>query len=167
MNVSDREQAEKLADQLFAEYPGLVKRAGYGETVLFYNPSGLLPAGVYFASFKTHDGPNDQASHLDRDGVFRVAFGLPNSTYQGLFGPRPPRPGKGRAVHLEHDFTALNRLTPHPVYAWMGWVQILSPSARKWQEIKPYLQESHRRAVALHDKRIRPSAEVKMESRGE
>lgn len=165
--MPDCEQAEKLADQLLAEYPGLVKRAGYGETVLFYNPTGLLPAGVYFASLKNHDGPNDQGSHLDRDGVFRVAFGLPDATYEGLFGPRPPRPGKGRVVHLEHDFAAVDRLTPHPVYAWMGWVQMLSPSARNWQEIKPYLEESHRRAVALHDKRIRSSADVSRESRGE
>ncbi|MBU6159509.1 MAG: hypothetical protein KGO50_00195 [Myxococcales bacterium] len=32
-------------------------------------------------------------------------------------------------MNTEHDFSTLDALTPHPVYAWMGWVQILSPMA--------------------------------------
>ena len=153
--MSDQEKIEKLADQLLVQYPGLVKRAGYGETVLFYNPTGILPAGVYFASFKTHNGSNDQASQLDREGVFRAAFGLPDATFQGLFGPPPPRPVKGTAVPLDHDFTALNQLTPHPVYAWMGWVQVLSTSDETWREIDPLLKAAYERAQSGYHKRMR------------
>lgn len=47
---------DELVERLDAQYDGLVKRPGYGELALFYNPLGLLPAGLYFASFKTQDG---------------------------------------------------------------------------------------------------------------
>ena len=32
------------------------------------------------------------------------------------------------------DFRALDRIMPHPVYAWMGWVAALSPSWRTLDE---------------------------------
>jgi hypothetical protein len=41
-----------------------------------------------------------------------------------------------------HDPTRLGELTPHPVYAWMRWVQILSPSRPQYQSLKPLLAES-------------------------
>jgi hypothetical protein len=59
-------------------------RSGYGETVLFYDPEHLLPMGVYFASSKANDGPNDQASHLSREGVFR-----PTAASLGVIEPLP------------------------------------------------------------------------------
>lgn len=152
---------DELASMLIAEYPGLVKRPGYGETVLFYNPSELLPSGVYFASFKSQDGPNDRASRLDREGVFRVAFGLPDQTYGDLFGPRPPRPAKGGVVGLQHDFAALSQLTPHPVYAWMGWVQVLSPNPGTWSSIAPLLADAYQRARATYDERVRPRSQAR------
>ena len=150
-----RLSVDELASMLSAEYPGLVKRPGYGETALFYNPSGLLPAGVYFASFKMHDGPHDRASLLDRDGVFRVAFGLSASTFASHFGPRPPRPRRGEVVQMDTDFSALDTLTPHPVYAWMGWVQVLSPTVQTWSRITPLLGEAHKRAREGYEKRMK------------
>lgn len=156
---------DDLAAELVATFPGLVKRAGYGETVLFYNPSQLLPAGVYLASFKEQDGPNDRASLLDREGVFRLAFGLPEHTYGELFGPRPPRPSRGKVVDGQHDFAAVSRLTPHPVYAWMGWVQVLSPNPETWARISPLLAEAHQRASEGYEKRIRPALRANGHSR--
>lgn len=152
---------DELAAELAATFPGLVKRAGYGETVLFYNPSQLLPAGVYFASFKEQDGPNDRASLLDREGVFRLAFGLPEHLYGQLFGPRPPRPGRGKVVVGQHDFAAVSRLTPHPVYAWMGWVQVLSPNPGTWARISPLLAEAYQRASEGYEKQVRPAHRAK------
>ena len=156
---------DELAMELTAMFPGLVKRAAYGETVLFYNPSQLLPAGVYFASFKEQDGPNDRASRLVREGVFRLAFGLPEQTYRELFGPRPPRAGRGKVVDGQHDFAAVSRLTPHPVYAWMGWVQVLSPNLETWARISPLLAEAHQRAREGYEKRVRPALRANGHSR--
>ena len=42
------------------------------------------------------------------------------------------RPAKGGVVALpDYDPTRVNELMPHPIYAWMRWVQILSPKAER------------------------------------
>jgi hypothetical protein len=40
------------------------------------------------------------------------------------------------------DLTRLDELTPHPLYAWMGWVQSLSPSRASFDRIQPQLAQS-------------------------
>jgi hypothetical protein len=129
-------------------------RSGYGENVLFYDPEHLLPMGVYFASSKADDVPNDQASHLSREGVFRSAFGLSDATFARLFGPRPARPARGKVAGMAFDGGALDRLTPHPVYAWLGWAHILSPTAASVGVIEPLPSESYARAQAGYRTRI-------------
>jgi hypothetical protein len=55
----------------------------------------------------------------------------------------PGTPSKGKAVALpDHDLTRLNQLKPHAVYAWMSWVQILSPSRARFESLRPLLAES-------------------------
>lgn len=136
---------------LEATFTGLAPKATWGETSLFYNPDGVLPNGVYFCTIKERDGANDRASQLDRPGVFRLALGLPPVRYEQMFGPRPARPPKGGAVLTDDDFTATDLLMPHPVYAWMGWVQVLSPSAATFAEIQPLLADAYGLAVEKHD----------------
>jgi len=127
--------------------PGVVPKSSWGETSLFYNPGHKLPNGVYFCTIKDHDGANDKASKLDRPGVYRIAIGLGNPTYVRLFGPKPKRPEKGGIVNLPCDFTETGRLMPHPVYAWMGWAQILSPDKDLFEEVFPFISEAH--AIAM------------------
>jgi hypothetical protein len=31
---------------------------------------------------------------------------------------------------------------PHPVYAWMAWVQVLSPTTECFESLRPLLAES-------------------------
>ena len=149
---------QAIIDDLCATLDDVVPKASWGETALFYNPGRTLPNGVYFCTFKEHDGENDRASVLTRDGVFRVSIGVPHETYVARFGPRPARPAKGGVVTTGHDFAALDVLTPHPVYAWMGWVQILSPTASSYAEIRALIEEAHRLAVAKFGARVRRSA---------
>jgi hypothetical protein len=104
------------------------------------------------------DGENDRASALTHEGVFRVAMGISPETYVQRFGPRPAPPAKGGVVNTGHDFAALDVLTPHPVYAWMGWVRTTSPTASSYAEIRPLIEEAHRLAVAKFDGRQRRSA---------
>ena len=65
-------------------------------------------------------------------------------------------------MNTGHDFAALDGLTPPPVYAWMGWVQILSPTASSYAEIRPLIEEAHRLAVAKFGARQRQSARSAM-----
>jgi hypothetical protein len=140
-----------VLDALMTTFGGLVPKATWGETSLFYNPDGVLPNGVYFCTIKEHDGANDRASHLDRPGVFRLAVGLPPAVYEQMFGPRPARPPKGGVVLADDDFAATDVLMPHPVYAWMGWVQVLSPSSETFAEMQPLLAEAYELAVRKYD----------------
>ena len=153
--MPDAMTASEVVDAVLDAFPGLVVRPSWGETALFHNPDGRLPNGVYFLTVKEHDGENDRASHLDRDGVFRVAFGLPQARYEERFGPRPPRPAKGGVVATGHDVTRVGELTPHPVYAWMGWVQVLSPSRGDLDGLWSLITASHAEVVRRYERRIR------------
>jgi hypothetical protein len=140
---------------VLAAYDGVASVQSWGETSLFYNPGEALARGAYFCTLKNHDGQNDRASSLDRPGVYRLSFGVSPSTYTQMFGPRPPRPSKSGAIDGPWNFTALDRLTPHPVYAWMGWLSILNPSSRTFDELRPLLDEAHRKARSTFNRRRR------------
>jgi Family of unknown function (DUF6194) len=122
--------------------PEVRLQAYYGEQSLFYNPGGVAPLGVIFASLKENDGPNDRASRLSRAGVYRLAFQLTTEEFRAHFGAVPPRPARGGVVAVDADPAALNELTPHPVYAWMRWAQILAPTRQQFAAVRPLLEES-------------------------
>ena len=82
-------------------------------------------------------------------------MGVSKGAYFELFGPPPPRPGKGGIVDGGWDFTALDILTPHPVYGWMSWVAVLSPSEATWTQCRDLLVDAHDRARANFDKRVK------------
>lgn len=145
----------EIVETLVAHLPDVAPKPSWGETALFYNPGGLLPHGVYFCTLKDHDGANDQASNLDRAGIFRVAIGLPTATYVSLFGPMPARPPKGGIVSTGHDFTQVDELMPHPIYAWMGWVQILAPTQERFTTILPLIEAAYHNAVVKFNKKAK------------
>ena len=143
----------QIIEEIARRLPGVVPKSSWGETSLFYNPGKLLPNGVYFCTIKERDGENDQASRLNREGVFRLAIGLPPTTYRELFGAKPPRPTKGGVVKTGHQFDALNELMPHPIYAWMCWAQILSPTEEMFSRLFPIIEEAHEAAVVKFNKK--------------
>jgi hypothetical protein len=136
-------EPEAILSRLLGLDPHLGREHYYGERAVFYNPGASAPLGVIFASIKDRDGPNDRAANLSRPGVYRLAFGLTRGTFAQLFGEVPARPPKGGTVAVpDHDLTGLDELAPHPVYAWMGWVQILAPTAARVDSLQPLLGES-------------------------
>ena len=136
-------EPEEILRDLLGLDPGLRQERYWGEQSLFYNPGRVAPLGVIFASVKDHDGANDRSANLSRDGVYRFAFCLAEGTYAERFGDVPARPRKGGVVALrDYDPTRLNELMPHPVYAWMRWVQILSPTRAQFESLRPELDES-------------------------
>jgi Family of unknown function (DUF6194) len=136
-------EPDAILNDLLGLDPGLGLEPYWGERSIFYNPGRGRPLGVIFASLKDHDGPNDSSAELSRPGVYRFAFGMAPGTYAERFGPNPPRPPKGGVVALpDYDPTRLGQLMPHPVYAWMSWVQILAPTAAELDRLRPLLAES-------------------------
>ena len=148
-------EPKQILDWCLADLEGTVLVNSWGETGVFYNPGKVLKRGVYVLTVKEKDGDNDQASRLDRPGVYRVNLGPRKRTYVNLFGPVPKRPPKGGVVEGDMDFTQTDTLLPHPVYAWMGWVCVLNPSAQTFESMKPLIRESYMFAKEKFEKRVK------------
>jgi hypothetical protein len=99
-----------------------------GDTFFIYDPDRNLQdkQRFPFATIVTKDyGDFDNASNLSRE-TFRALFG-DDGTY---------------------DFTAQDRLMPHPVYGRQSWLCVLNPSAETFERMKPLLREAYEIAVA-------------------
>jgi hypothetical protein len=133
----------------------------WGDTFFSYDPDRDLEPKhrLPFATIVTKDyGDFDRASNLNRPGVFRLNIGVSKDTYRALFGPQPPPPGSSGVVDTGHDFTAVDQLMPHPVYAPQSWVCVLNPSEATFQAVRPLLAEAYELAVRRYAKR-RPAGE--------
>jgi hypothetical protein len=91
-----------------------------------------------FATLVTTDA-YDQFSDLDRSGVFRLNVGVSKETFEGLLGPD--------TMEADHDFTASDRIMPHPVYGRMHWVCVLNPSEGTFAKVRELLSEAYALAV--------------------
>jgi hypothetical protein len=119
----------------------------WGDTFFFYAPEPATPSDQKFpfATIVTKDYEGfDTASNLNRPGVFRVNIAVGRTTYQEVCG-HPP------AAHAEHhadyDYSALDQLVPHPVYAVQGWVCIVNPGDATSEQMRSLLTEAHARAA--------------------
>jgi Family of unknown function (DUF6194) len=136
-------EPEEILSALLELGPGLTLEAYYGERAVFYNPGRARPLGIILASVKDRDGPNDASAELSRPGVFRLSLGITRETYVERFGVIPARPPRGGVIALDgYDPTRLDTLMPHPVYGWMYWLQILSPSRASFDALRPLLDEA-------------------------
>ena len=120
----------------------------WGDTFFIYDPDrNLERAGrMPFATIVTKDyGDFDNASNLNRDGVFRLNIGVSKQTFESLF---PSDAG--------HDFTVLDALMPHPVYGRNHWVCVLNPSDATFQKLEPLLAEAYEIVVGRLGRRRKP-----------
>ena len=111
----------------------------WGDTFFIYDPRHDLPPSRQFpfATIVTKDYAEfDNASNLDRPGVYRLNIGVSKKTFETLF--------ENDAVH---DFTALDTLMPHPVYVSNHFVCVLNPSDATFERLKPLLSEAYEIAV--------------------
>jgi len=146
--------SSEIIEYLLAEYGGTTVVSAWGESSIFYNPQKKLPRGVYFATVKEKNGDNDKASNLDREGVFRFNIGTSKERYQENFGSLPARPSKGGVIQGEWDFSILDKVMPHPVYGWMGWISVNNPTNKTFQSLGPAVDAAYEKAVRNFEKRI-------------
>ncbi len=147
--------AAQFEIEILNSYKGLVVLNAYAELSFFYNPIGAFPKGIYFVTIKENDGPNDKASALFREDVYRINVGISKTSYEKHFGKKPSRPPKGGIVSTGHDFAKLNQLTPHPIYAWLHWVAILNPDADSIPLIKGLLDESYALVLKKYEQKMK------------
>lgn len=125
-------------------------KMAWGNHFFYYDPQGLLPADrrMPFATVVTGDYPGfDTESRLDRDGVFRVNVAVGRQVFEELFGYLP-------AAHVEHpgahDYAALDRFVPHPLYAAQGWIAVLNPGEVTAARTRDLLVDAHARAASRY-----------------
>lgn len=124
----------------------------------FYNPASSPEPDhrLPFATLVTSD-EYDLASQLTHPSIYRLSIGVGQATYRELFGPPPKGNGSEVAV-TGHDYTALDELMPHPIYAPMAWVCVLAPSETTFEAVKPLLAGAYTRAVRRHETRANRGA---------
>lgn len=91
-------------------------------------------------------------SNLGRLGVFRLNLGLSRRTFGELFPANPDALGLEPPVP---DYTVLDELMPHPVYAGMHWVCVLNPSAATFEKVGRCWRKRMLRPVEKRSKRGR------------
>jgi hypothetical protein len=88
---------------------------------------------------------HDDASDLDRDGVFRLNLGVDRATFERIAAGDP-----------DPDFTAFDTLLPHPVYGQQRWISILNPTHVTFDAIVvPLIALAHDRIAATHARHSR------------
>jgi hypothetical protein len=121
-----------------------------GDVFFFYDPDHMIP----FVTLITNDN-YDQFSNLNRPSVFRLNIGISKKTYNSLFGSRPTPSGAEVAADAggTNDFSALDRLMPHPMYARMHWVCVLNPRDETFRAVvQPLLAEAYEITVSKYSK---------------
>jgi hypothetical protein len=107
-----------------------------GGTFFFFGAERKIP----FATLTTND-EYDQFSDLNRPGAFRLNVGVSKSSFQSLFHSTET-----------HDFTAPDKIMPHPVYGKMYWVCVINPSAETFEAFRPLLAEAYALAKDRHNR---------------
>ncbi|MEO7404294.1 MAG: DUF6194 family protein [Burkholderiales bacterium] len=146
---SEAEITEYIAQNL----PGVAAVSAPGGTFFFYDPNGDVPAErrFPFATVIINDD-YDSASQLSRPGIFRLNIGVSKETCRTMFGELPTTLGPNGIIETDHDFTALDFLMPHPVYAAQCWVSVLNPDEVTLEEVKRLLDEAYEIAVRKYKK---------------
>lgn len=124
--------------------------AAWGDTFFFYDPDGgdrRMPFATIVG--RDYDG-YDTASDLNRPGVFRLNIAVGRAAFERLVG-HPPAAHPDRSALI--DYTAVDTLLPHPVYAVQAWVAILNPGPHTAEPARSLLTDAHTRAARRHRRR--------------
>jgi hypothetical protein len=119
----------------------------WGDTFFTYDPDRVIPPEKQFpyATVVINDYPGfDEASNLTRPDVFRVNVWVSRETFnaQTSAGVEP------------FDYTVLDEVIPHPVYASQSWLSVLNPGPETDETVKELLIEAHERAKVRYEKRL-------------
>jgi hypothetical protein len=125
----------------------------WGDSFIFYDPDRDIPADrrFPFATIVTKDyGGFDEASNLNREGIFRLNVVVDRHKFTELIGYPP-------AEHADHaagfDYTVVDAVIPHPTYARQAWVSILNPGQHTSDQARALITEARDRAAARHKPR--------------
>jgi Family of unknown function (DUF6194) len=137
-----------IAKYIIDTFAGVETEFNFGYTFFFYRSDHLLP----FATIASTDNEYERISNLDRPGVYRLNIGVSKETFQSFFGTQ-------KVDVSAYDFTALDRIMPHPDYSAQHFLCVLAPSDATFQQtIRPLLAEAYELAVRRNSRRARAGA---------
>jgi hypothetical protein len=140
--VPDGPDAESVVRYLLETYPETDMVEAMHAWFFSLDPDTHWPNYATLVTTNEHD----DASDLDRPGVFRLNLGVDRPTFERIAGADPVP-----------DFTALDQLLPHPVYGQQLWISILNPSHETFRDtVVPLIALAHDR-LAAQRARHRPS----------
>lgn len=145
---------EEIELYILKNYEDVIPLDSWGERSFFINPDRKLKRGTYFSTLKSKDGDNDKASHLNREGVFRLNIGITPKLFNVHVGETSKRPLKGGVIEGDYDFTERDVFLPHPIYGWLNWISILNPSLKSFSLCKLYLDDAYGKAKKITQKKI-------------
>ncbi|MGW1675944.1 DUF6194 family protein [Saccharopolyspora sp. NPDC002376] len=163
MDTSENTRRELTQDEIIEHASGLpgvlAETAGeatgapeiaWGDTFFSYDREGSAPADrtFPFATIVTKDYTGfDTESNVDRPGVYRLNINVGRTEFERLVGHSP---AAHATHHDEFDYTALDRLLPHPAYAAQAWISILNPGQQTADQALSLITQAHTRAVQRH-----------------
>jgi len=124
MSMTEAEITQYILDT----FPGVETAENLGYLFFFYGADHNLP----FATLATADNDYDRVSNLNRPGVFRLNIGIGKQTFQSLFGA-------DCADVSRYDYTALDRIMPHPDYAAQKFICVLNPTESTFDRVRTLL----------------------------
>ena len=159
--TEDRPRTEAETVAAIAALPGVVAmtaspedgapEVAWGNTFFFHDPDGDGDGRFPFATVVTKDYPGfDEASHLNRPGVYRVNVQAGSERFTELLGFSPRELDEHRG---EVDFAEPDRLLPHPVYGAQGWVSVVVPGPHTWRDLLQLVEQARRRAGRRQERR--------------
>ena len=137
---------EAIAAYLTSTYPGTDVVQAMHAWFFSLDPERHFPN---YATLVTTD-EHDDASDLDRPGVFRLNIGVDKATFDRYVDP-----------DANPDHTAVDVVLPHPVYAAQRYLAILNPSESTWRDVViPLLAIAHDRLAAQRARHARDGGDV-------
>ncbi len=135
----------EMAQYILDTFPGVETSTNFGYTFFFYGSERMLP----FTTIASTGNEHERVSNLDRPGVFRLNVGVSKPTFQSLFGA-------GKVDLKNYDYTALDRIMPHPDYYAQSWICVLNPTPATFERVRTFLAEAYELARVRDAKRPKP-----------
>jgi Family of unknown function (DUF6194) len=131
MSSHDDLTPAEITDYIVQTFPGTDVVTALGATFFSVDPEKHWPNFATIVTTDEHDMGNK--SDLAARDMYRLNIGVGRETFLSIAGSRH-----------EYDYTAVDQLMPHPVYAKQRWVCVINPSRKTFaQQIEPLLAEAH------------------------
>ncbi|WP_035858888.1 DUF6194 family protein [Cryptosporangium arvum] len=125
--------------QLYVEYDSEAPESNWGNYFFYVGEEQQYQP---FATVVIRNMPGfDEESRLDRPDVVRLNLHVGRQEFERLFGAADG-----------FDYSTVDEILPHPVYATQGWVCVLNPE-RTFAEVDRLIGVAHANAVARRDRR--------------